>query len=102
MIAAADTDVPRSARELSQKNVVSARLGVFAVVFYRRLGRQDLDAHVAAEPTVAGAIDLAHAARTDESEDLVGNGRRCRPIKDKQAAQINTLRLAHRGPFQAH
>ena len=34
--------------------------------------RQDLDGDVAAEPRVARAIDLAHAARTDGVDDFVG------------------------------
>ena len=34
--------------------------------------RQDLDRHVAAEPRIASAIDLAHAARADRRDDLVG------------------------------
>ena len=33
--------------------------------------RQDLDRDVAVEPGVAGAIDLAHAARAERAEDLV-------------------------------
>src|SRR5207245_981199 len=36
-----------------------------------KLHRQDLDRDLAAEPGVAGAIDLAHSARTERSEDLV-------------------------------
>ena len=34
--------------------------------------RQDLDRDVAAEPRVAGAVDLAHPPRADRREDLVG------------------------------
>jgi len=34
--------------------------------------RQQLDRHVAPEPRVAGAIDLAHSSRTERGEDLVG------------------------------
>ena len=34
--------------------------------------RQHLDRHVAPEPRVVGAIDLAHAARAERGEDLVG------------------------------
>ena len=33
--------------------------------------RQDLDGDVAVEPRIAGAIDLAHAARADGAEHLV-------------------------------
>jgi len=33
--------------------------------------RQDLERHIAIELCVARAVDLAHAARTDESGDLV-------------------------------
>ena len=34
---------------------------------------QNLDGHRAIEPGVAGAIDLAHAARADRRDDLVGS-----------------------------
>ena len=36
-----------------------------AISMRRELVRQDLDRHVAAQPRVAGAIDLAHAANPD-------------------------------------
>ena len=35
-------------------------------------GRQDLDRDLAAQARVAGAVDLAHAARAEGGEDLVG------------------------------
>ena len=35
-----------------------------------RVGK-DLDGHAAAEPVVAGEVDLAHAARAEEREDAV-------------------------------
>ena len=38
----------------------------------RQARRQDLDRDLAAEARVAGAIDLAHAARAERGEDLVG------------------------------
>src|SRR5579864_2663187 len=33
--------------------------------------RKEFDRHVTVEPGVAGAVDLAHAARAEEREDLV-------------------------------
>jgi hypothetical protein len=39
----------------------------------RHLGRQHLESHVAAEPRVSRAIDLAHPARADRRDDLVGS-----------------------------
>ena len=38
----------------------------------REGGGQDLDRHVARQARVAGAVDLAHSARAQESRDLVG------------------------------
>ena len=38
----------------------------------RRLGGQHLERDVAAEPRVARAVDLAHAARAERGDDLVG------------------------------
>ena len=35
-------------------------------------GRQHFDGHVAAEPRVARAVDLAHPAGANEREDIVG------------------------------
>ncbi len=37
----------------------------------REPGRQDLDGDLAAQPRIAGAIDLAHGAGSQETEDLV-------------------------------
>src|ERR1043166_1941274 len=34
-------------------------------------GREELDGHVAGQLRVAGAIDLSHASRADERDDLV-------------------------------
>ena len=36
------------------------------------IGGQHLDGDVAAEPWIAGAIDLAHAPGANKAEDLVG------------------------------
>jgi len=37
----------------------------------RKRVRQNFDRHIAPEPRVARAIDLAHAARADEGDDVV-------------------------------
>ena len=37
-----------------------------------RCGRQDLDRHRAVEPRVARPVDLAHPARAERRDDLVG------------------------------
>jgi hypothetical protein len=37
----------------------------------RQLGRQQLDRDLAAEARVAGAVDLAHAPRSEEREHLI-------------------------------
>ena len=42
-----------------------------AVRISRERGRDNLDRHVAAERGIARAIDLAHAARPKEADDLV-------------------------------
>jgi hypothetical protein len=34
-------------------------------------GREDLERHVAIQLRIAGAIDLTHAARADERQDLI-------------------------------
>ncbi len=36
------------------------------------VGRQDLDGDVAAQPRIVSAVHLAHAARADQTENLVG------------------------------
>jgi len=60
-------DRPRLLLEASQ----SLRVG-------DELRRQHLDRHLAPEPRVAGAVHLAHPARTDRGEDLVGAEARAR------------------------
>jgi hypothetical protein len=35
--------------------------------------RQDLDGHIAVEPGVARAVDLAHATGAEGGEDLIGS-----------------------------
>jgi len=37
----------------------------------RQLARQQLDGDLPIEPRIAGAIDLAHAARADPADDFV-------------------------------
>ena len=37
----------------------------------REMGGQDLDGHLAAEPAVPSAVDLAHAPGSQRSQDLV-------------------------------
>ena len=44
----------------------------------REDGGQHLDRDVAPEPRVARAVDLAHPARAERDEDLVGAEARCR------------------------
>ena len=39
----------------------------------RQVLGQHLDRHLAAEPRVAGPVDLAHAARAERPDDLVGS-----------------------------
>ena len=50
----------------------------------RRTVRQDLDGDVAIELRVAGAVDLAHAARADRRDDFV----RAKPRSDGQRHEI--------------
>ncbi len=49
--------------------------------------RQDLDGHLAVEPRVARAIDLAHPTRADEREDFV----RAKPGTWIQRHHLSTL-----------
>jgi hypothetical protein len=53
-----------------------AREAVAGGLVDRVAGLDDLDGHVALEPRVAAAIDLAHAARADRAEDVVRSERR--------------------------
>jgi hypothetical protein len=42
-----------------------------AVSVLRERGRQDLQRDIAAEPGVTGAIDLAHAAPSDQANNVI-------------------------------
>jgi hypothetical protein len=53
-----------------------------ALRVFGETARQHLDRHVACEPRVAGAVDLAHAAGPERAEDLIG-------------AQTGSLREGH-------
>ncbi len=69
---------PRLARE------AGAALGIGGEV-----GRQDLDRHVATELAVARAIDLAHAAGAERSDDRVGAELTSDEIRARESAGDN-------------
>src|SRR5215469_8507943 len=56
----------------------------------RKMSRQNLDRYSAVEPRVAGAVDLAHPARSERSNDFVRPefGARC---EDHRCAIIGLL-----------
>ena len=59
----------------------------------RRIGReprrQNLDRDVAAEPRVARAIDLAHPARAERGENLVGPESRARVQQSERPLSLS-------------
>ena len=51
----------------------------------RELARQDLDRDVASEPRIARAVDLAHAARADLGQHVIGADA---PARQRRGADV--------------